>query len=168
MRTFIISDTHFGHANIIKYCSRPFADADQMDAEMISRWNNTVAKEDLVWHLGDFCLGREKRITHYLSQLNGRINLILGNHDQFSQRKYISLGFNKVYDRPVIINERFILSHEPLPMPLPSLSVHFINLYGHVHDNADYSTFTRNRACLCVERHDYTPVLLNNILSKFN
>lgn len=51
------SDTHFGHANIIKYCNRPYKDTEEMNADLIKRWNSTVGKDDLVWHLGDFSLG---------------------------------------------------------------------------------------------------------------
>lgn len=54
LRTFFTSDSHFGHANIIRYCQRPFADADEMDSALIRIWNSVVDPRDTVYHLGDF------------------------------------------------------------------------------------------------------------------
>ncbi len=55
--TFFTSDTHFNHANIIRFCNRPFKDVEQMNEVMIANWNNVIGKDDTVFHLGDFCLG---------------------------------------------------------------------------------------------------------------
>lgn len=56
-RVFFTSDTHFNHTNIIKYCQRPFRDIYEMNETLIANWNNVVAPDDIVFHLGDFCLG---------------------------------------------------------------------------------------------------------------
>ncbi len=50
------ADHHFGHANIIRYCNRPFASAEEMDATLVHLWNETVGRDDIVYHLGDFTL----------------------------------------------------------------------------------------------------------------
>jgi calcineurin-like phosphoesterase family protein len=63
MATWWTSDTHFSHVNIIRYCDRPFATVDEMNAEMIARWNDTVAPADDVWHLGDLALGQDIRLA---------------------------------------------------------------------------------------------------------
>ena len=47
---FFTSDTHFGHEAIIKFCSRPFKDAHEMDEVMINNWNNKVGPDDLIFH----------------------------------------------------------------------------------------------------------------------
>jgi len=73
------ADTHFGHENIIKYCDRPFEDVQEMDAELIRRWNVCVKPDDKVYHLGDFCWGDKKK---YLSRLNGQITVLKGSHDK--------------------------------------------------------------------------------------
>lgn len=78
---FFTADTHFGHVNILRYCDRPFASVEEMDAALIARWNRRVAPEDTVYHLGDFALGLKARWPEYRRQLNGRIVFILGNHD---------------------------------------------------------------------------------------
>lgn len=78
---------NFGHKNIIKYCHRPFKNMDEMDKTMVENWNKVVGPKDLVYHLGDFCswsgksLDYYKKFRHYRDQLNGKIFLILGNHD---------------------------------------------------------------------------------------
>jgi calcineurin-like phosphoesterase family protein len=72
------SDNHFGHANIIKHAERPFDSVEEMDAEMILRWNRRVKNNDLVYHLGDFTLGNFETAHRYFTQLNGCIK-ILGN-----------------------------------------------------------------------------------------
>lgn len=80
MKTYFTADTHFGHANIIKYCNRPFANAEEMDEKLILNWNTVVMPGDTVYHLGDFSLGF-KPAHDYLKRLNGNIIFCWGNHD---------------------------------------------------------------------------------------
>jgi calcineurin-like phosphoesterase family protein len=81
MKTFFTSDTHFGHANIIKYCNRPFASVEEMDNTLIHNWNAVVRPEDTVYHLGDFAVGGGPAAP-YIRRLNGTIYFCLGNHDK--------------------------------------------------------------------------------------
>lgn len=76
------SDTHFGHANIIKYCKRPFESVDAMNEQLISNWNAVVGKDDHVFHLGDFAFGNPSTWKSIRERLNGKIYLIIGNHDE--------------------------------------------------------------------------------------
>ena len=80
-KTFFTSDTHFGHANIIKYCARPFENTEEMDKVLIENWNKKVPKDGLVYHLGDFAWGTINYWERIREQLNGEIILIYGNHD---------------------------------------------------------------------------------------
>lgn len=82
MTIFFTSDTHFGHANIIKYCDRPFKDTDHMDEAIIERWNETVSPEDTVYHLGDIALGTIADSLPKVARLNGYKIAVLGNHDR--------------------------------------------------------------------------------------
>ncbi len=76
------SDTHFGHKNIIKYCKRPFSSSEDMDEEMIKRWNERISPKDEVYFLGDFTLtSDEEYIMNIFSRLNGLVRLMRGNHD---------------------------------------------------------------------------------------
>lgn len=84
MAIWFTGDQHFDHSNIIKYTNRPFDNVEQMDAELIRRWNEKVRSYDTVYHLGDFCFGGGKKAQHYFSRLNGQI-MVLGNfwhHDK--------------------------------------------------------------------------------------
>lgn len=82
MTVFFTSDTHFGHARIIELCNRPFKSVEEMDEEMIARWNKIVRPQDTVMHIGDFCMGNGEEASQYLRRLNGHIHLVWGNHDK--------------------------------------------------------------------------------------
>lgn len=73
---YFIPDTHFCHSNIIKYCDRPFKDVKEMNETIINNWNNIVTNEDIVYHLGDFCLSTDDEIKNIFNRLNGTIILI--------------------------------------------------------------------------------------------
>lgn len=77
-RVWFTADHHFGHARIINYCQRPFADVEQMDAVLIEKWNGRVGPDDIVFHLGDFTLGDMEMADRYFAQLQGRI-FVLAN-----------------------------------------------------------------------------------------
>lgn len=157
MKTWFISDTHFNHSNIIKYCDRPFNSVDEMNEELIKRWNNTVSKNDIVWFLGDFALGNKDICRSLIKSLNGEIRMIRGNHDHFPDSFYYDCGIKYVSKYPIILKEKFILSHAPIILEENSK---FINIYGHVHNHGSKDTFTDNSICVCVERHDYKPIRL--------
>lgn len=81
VKIWFTSDTHFGHKNIITFCERPFNSVEEMDNAIIERWNSKVGKDDIVFHLGDFAFASNKRWQELIYKLNGKIYLILGNHD---------------------------------------------------------------------------------------
>lgn len=80
-KIFFTSDTHFQHINIIKYCRRPFKDIEENDEEIIRRWNKKIPEDGTVFHLGDVAFGDSKKVDKILKRLNGKIYLIIGNHD---------------------------------------------------------------------------------------
>lgn len=76
---------------------RPFASADEMNREIIERWNAIVSAEDTIYHLGDFALGSVKTWPELLSALNGRRKILIrGNHDR-GTRRMLEIGFSEVY-----------------------------------------------------------------------
>lgn len=117
------ADNHFGHANIIEYCNRPFKSLEHMDREMIRRWNERVKPEDIVYHLGDFCFKETdgKRFKYYRDQLNGDIVFIRGNHDHNNGSKAIITT--------VTID---LGGHDWYMEHYPNKVLKF-NLHGHVH-----------------------------------
>lgn len=82
MARFWTSDLHLGHANIIGFCDRPWADVDAMNEALIERWNAVVGPRDLVVILGDLVLGRLADTLPLCRRLNGRKALVPGNHDR--------------------------------------------------------------------------------------
>lgn len=81
---FVTSDTHFGHARISELAQRPFTSVEEMDAELIRRWNETVPPDAVVLHLGDLALGPIAESLARTAVLNGRRLLVPGNHDRVS------------------------------------------------------------------------------------
>jgi len=149
-KIFITSDHHFFHGNIIKYCNRPFKNYKEMNECLIERWNATVGKNDIVFHLGDFAWrGKAKEIRE---RLNGTIILVKGNHDKFvvAEDGFIVIEGN-------LIIGRLILSHEPLSARL--IPKGYKNVHGHIHDKTSYIGLN-----VSVERTDYKPILLENCL----
>lgn len=94
--TFFTSDTHFGHANIIRFCNRPFQNVEEMNEVLIENWNKVVSKDDTVFHLGDFAFGGSSVWNSIIPRLNGHINLIIGNHDRKNLRQGYMLYFDMV------------------------------------------------------------------------
>ena len=83
-KIFFTGDLHFGHAIVIAFDNRPFKTVEEMDAELIRRWNNKVGKGDLTYVLGDMIWkARNDDAPELIKSLNGQIILIKGNHDRF-------------------------------------------------------------------------------------
>lgn len=80
MAVFFTSDQHFGHANILKYCKRPFSSVEDMNTEIVARWNDVVTANDIVYVLGDFAF-KPATFTYFANQLNGTKVFVKGNHD---------------------------------------------------------------------------------------
>lgn len=81
---FVTSDTHFSHARISELADRPFSTVAEMDAALIGRWNDVVAPDSVVLHLGDLALGAIAESLPLTAHLHGRRLLVPGNHDRVS------------------------------------------------------------------------------------
>jgi calcineurin-like phosphoesterase family protein len=82
--SFFTSDTHFGHAKIIKHSLRPFKSVEEMDEQLIKNWNGIVGPKDTVYHLGDFAWRGDASL--YLRRLNGNVCKIKGNHHTAAEK----------------------------------------------------------------------------------
>lgn len=154
---FVTSDTHFSHARISELAGRPFASVEEMDAELIRRWNETVAPQDVVLHLGDVALGPIDQSLPLTAQLHGRKLLVPGNHDRVSsatQSKRARERFTPLYESagweilPEIIEgtrggRRILASHYPYSGDTQGADRHTSHrppdhgvplLHGHTHD----------------------------------
>lgn len=159
---FHISDTHFNHANIIQYCNRPFETVGEMENYIIKKWNYAVQKGDVVYHLGDFALGLSQEQSYDLvKRLNGKIILIMGNHDRKSKGWFEGVGFKEVYKKGFIWNDRYLLSHAP--RDISQIPEGIINIHGHIHNHTSEFINKINQQEIryinvSCEVLDYTPV----------
>jgi len=81
-KLYFTSDPHYGHANIIKFCNRPFNSFQEMNDILINNWNNIIREDDLCFILGDFSMWGKQAWNNILDRLMGRKILIMGNHDK--------------------------------------------------------------------------------------
>lgn len=132
---FYISDLHFGHRNVIRYDKRPFMDRDEMDWELIRRWNERVQSEDEVYIIGDFCYRSDKSPEWFLKQLQGRKHLIIGNHDEVLLSNPRAMAYFEKVDviKSISDGERRVwLSHFPLA-EWSGMHKGYWHIYGHIH-----------------------------------
>ena len=158
-QVWFTADTHFGHANIIRYGGRPFADADAHDAALIDIWNAHVSPRDLVYHVGDFSFRATRTAAEYRRRLHGQIYLIEGNHNAAAKAdRGVFLHVAPVAE--VKVNgQRIWLSHSA--HRVWSRSHHGAwHLYGHSHnslaDDADTLSFDEIAAVMASKR--FVPV----------
>lgn len=161
--TWIISDTHFFHENIGRYCNRP----ENWQELIINNWNNLISPEDTVLHLGDFALGMKSNFEWLTGILNGRLFLIQGNHDRLSQTYCEAHGVTLIKDSLQIELEdrqKLIFSHRPI-VPLEN---GWTNLHGHIHNvppPPEGSNLGPNHINMSVEVREYRPWRLGEIVN---
>ncbi len=113
MTTWFSADLHFGHANIIEYSGRPFADVEEMNLALIERWNERVHPGDTVWVLGDVALGHIDDSLPLVGALHGHKLLLTGNHDrcwaghrrrveEWTER-YLAAGFAEIHQGEITL-----------------------------------------------------------------
>lgn len=174
---------YFGHANILKYCSRPWPDVESMNEGLVERWNSRVGPEDTVYHLGDFAMGGKGNLK-WRRRLNGKIILIKGNHD-WSKKIMLEAGFDEVHKSKTLYlpdeKVRIHLAHIPTHIPegpnrpqrtySPSL-IHKLDLNaydyllcGHVHQDWGRNGKTIN---VGVDVSDFYPLTFAELLERDN
>ena len=172
-RVFCIADTHFGHQKIIEYCRPQYADTDEMDQDLVYRWNQVVRQQDIVYHMGDVALvgssdERQRYVLDLLCQLHGEIRLVGGNHDN----TWIAEAFDAFYG--VRERKRCLMSH--IPIHPAQLEDRFkLNIHGHLHDKEVTCPFhldprmqvtDRRYVCVSVEHTDYAPRPFDDIVKE--
>ena len=144
---YYIADTHFGHANIIRLCRRPFADAEEMDTAIIDNWNAVVTDSDDVYILGDFCYKSAHPSSWYLRQLNGRKHLITGNHDtEILSDPEVKNLFASISQMETVQDHGYaiFLCHYPVA-EWPGFFSGTYHFFGHIHNS-------RSEACEIMSR----------------
>lgn len=137
-KIFYISDLHFGHSNIIRYDHRPYKNANEMDQDLIKKWNDVVSDEDFVYILGDISWHHEPKTVEIFKQLKGHKILVKGNHDYVSN--VLSQCFNKIVDYLEINDNgtKVVMSHYPMPFWNGQFR-DTVHLYGHVHNSHQWN-----------------------------
>lgn len=187
-KTWLISDTHFGHQNIIKFAQRP----ESHEVIMLSNWIDRIGETDDVLHLGDVFLGKQGsplRWAKVIARLPGRKYLILGNHDKAKTSLYTEIAGFKII--PPFIHRGLAFSHRPITPEFPlhapkgarahTLAASVLdagagwhtNIHGHIHGNTITEAAERhgeqgpmpgkNYINVSVEVHDLAPIQLGSI-----
>lgn len=166
--TWIVSDTHFRHKNIIKYCNRPMGH----DRLMQQNWFEKIQPEDTVLHLGDLQVWYGLEVvaaSAITSSLPGKKFILRGNHDREKPKFYAELGFTMI---PEFVQEfgdrkrtlqRVLFSHFP---DTERKGEWDINVHGHIHNNGYAAEINRNRDYrnVSMEVMNYEPARLRDVL----
>jgi calcineurin-like phosphoesterase family protein len=163
-KTFFTSDTYFGRANAVSLLKRPFADADEMNIELVRRWNSKVGKNDTVYHLGNFAWD-PITAAFAIELLNGKIFFLLGNSDDALQEVVLKSSRNKkiLKDQIIELPElNVVASHYPLEI-WNGKDFDVIHFHGH---QPDLKTDLKNslRINCCIDNWDYYPLEYSTIL----
>ncbi len=160
--TYLISDLHLDHENIIRYCRRPFADAHEMSRILIRNWNCTVRPDETIYHLGDLRYSSGKSmpgISGPAPDLRGKVCLVRGNHDNDLPNTATALEIS-------CGGEQFLLIHNPdnAPAGFPGWVIHG---HTHNHDLCTYPFFNRKcrRINVSAEVIGYLPVGTMQVLA---
>ena len=169
---FLIADLHFGHQGVCKFLKddgsklRHYQNADEMDEDMVQRWNSTVGAKDKVYVLGDVAMRRQS--LSIIRRLNGDKVLIKGNHDIYKLNDY-SEHFRDV--RAYHVMNGLILSH--IPLHEESLGGYGCNIHGHLHyrqvmcgNENGKRVIDPRYFCVSVEQIDYTPIRFESVLAR--
>lgn len=169
MNTFFFSDPHFGHANIIKYCNRPFSTAEEMNEQLIANWNGTVSRNDVVYCLGDMFFCEVEKARAIMHRLNGMKRLVYGNHDKIIRREpTLQALFDRILPdlyEEAINGVRIVMCHYPL-LTWNKANHGAIMLHGHQHNKVAITATDRRRYDVGVDANGYMPVKFQNIMAQ--
>lgn len=162
-KTWVWSDLHFFHKNIIDFSDRPYPDVDTMNEHLVANFNDYVGKDDTSIWVGDIGFSNDTAINKLIDQCNGYKILIVGNHD-FNKKKLRKLNFDETHliyqiDTPHV---DLVFTHYPMDnLPLP-----YFNVHGHLHVYPPKNYFSNSLQHLNVncEFIDYKPMDLDKLI----
>lgn len=141
MKTFYISDLHLCHKNIMDFCERPYKTVEEMNEDIVKKWNSVVTPNDVVRILGDIAFPKSQedieQVIKLVKRLNGNKTLIIGNHDHklLKDERFIRL-FSSIENYMMVKDNgrKVILFHYPIE-EWDGFYKGSIHLYGHIHNN---------------------------------
>lgn len=150
------SDFHLGHFNIIRYCNRPFGNAREMDDVIVERVNACVRSNDILYFLGDFCMGKEEQVIAYRQRLACRtIHFIEGNHDKTTRKQQQLFASWGLLSEVHLAQQRIVLCHYAMRV-WPHHAQGAWHLYGHSHGNLPDEPLALSLD-IGVDTHDFRP-----------
>jgi len=192
-KIWFTADTHFSSERTFELSKRPFMSVNTMDKVLIKRWNERIAPEDTVFHLGDF---GEYKIAN---ALNGNIRLVFGNYEwaDYNNSNNISISSAlqstekmKLYYENIVIDEnsnedriekmlfdiissqvkstkikKIILSHEPKIYSEPLKDSGVLNLFGHIHGRQLIKLYGMD---VGVDGHHFNPISVDDVCFYIN
>jgi len=181
-KVYLTGDHHFDQEGMIQVENRPFDNVRHQKSELIRLHNELVNEEDIVYFLGDLCMGGPEAktdIKEFVSSLNGHKHLILGNHDILKPFDYIEIGFHSV--------------HTSLPLSIRSIGPEMYEMNSNLHCHPDIiylnhdpapSIIAKDNLWICAHVHSlfrrvknvvnvgvdvrgFKPMLIEHALSEF-
>lgn len=175
---YLTSDWHFNHDRAFIYKPRGFDSVEEMNQKLIENYNNIVKSEDDVYCLGDCILGGPDKLDQGLelmSQLNGKIHLVRGNHCTDKRwEAYKTLSNIVEQQNAIYLNYQgyhFYLSHFPTltgNLEKESLKQCTCNIFGHTHQVSKFYNDIPYLYCVCPEAHHNSPVAIDKIILDMN
>lgn len=168
---YYTADTHFFHTNIIKYCNRPFKDAEEMNEKIIENFNSVLTDEDTLYILGDIGMGKNTTpadVARMLGRIKGKKILIAGNHDETLIKKPVVREQLGGIHKQLLIKDAtnyVFLCHYPM-LHWDKSHNGSINLYGHIH-NTEPAFVVENSYNVGVDVCDFMPLTLDQIIEKY-
>ena len=171
-KIWFTSDTHFGHQKEFLWAPRGFNSIEEHDEAIIHNWNEIVSPEDEVYHLGDVMLNDNEHGLECIKRLNGKIHILIGNHDTDTRIELYKTCPNIVSiddAKEVKIGKYYFwLCHYPTITANydddKPWAKHLINIYGHTHQQSKFYNDNPYMYCVCLDAHDNYPVSLEQIL----
>lgn len=158
MKHWIISDLHFDHYNIIKYCNRPFSSVEEMNETLIHNINKTVAPSDVLYLLGDLTFNH-KKFKFWLEEINCQNKIFIkGNHDPKNMDQYLPIkglkSFHEYFELS-LDKKRIVMCHYPIASWNGQHHGSYM-FYGHVHGN--FKMPNTNSLDVGVDSIGFTPI----------
>jgi len=149
------SDEHYGHTKVLLYNKRPYEFVEEMDKDLIKRFNEVVMPDDITIHAGDFCWCNNKKDAYekYANKLNGNHTFLIGSHDHWLPKSAKYIWRKRIEDKLIMVCHYAMLTWE---------CSHYNSwqLYGHSHGHFPLKGKQHD---VGVDNNNYYPVSFDQI-----
>ncbi len=167
------SDPHLGHDKEFVVKARGFETVEEMNAEIVRRWNERVYPDDDVYVLGDLTLGDIEEGIRLISKLNGYLHIMRGNHDTDKKvERYLELpNVVSVQYADVLKYGKavFWMGHYPTITANydddKPWAQHVVCLFGHTHQEQPFYNNNPYMYNVGMDAHNCTPISIDEIIA---